>query len=455
MDNFTPYNMHPDAAKSLDNSGLDLVGRLKIMPIPPEQQESFQSKRPIARAINETDIIGEIRHRQVNHVGKTISLSMSASSQFIGLYGEDYTALRIITEKAIKYANMEKIFKRETAEDVIFDWCYKYQQKLHDTSLSQYFISECASKIKDLEIWIPIALLEIEEEFSIGSVKLIIIPAHLFEKMAENYQKRKGQIDANYSAMLASMKQEFLGLTAMAIKIHAEQKKAIETALELAETTCSFLRFFSPAGRIPWAVCPFAPYGSEVLPKNIAFTFEKSFVPSVSRSLSNLQYLPSRLSKKDIDFVLNSGLQDIAHLVEIEKLTKFQQQIRTSVLAYSSGLISHNIHDRLVKCLSALEGIFLRDSSEPIQQNLGERIAFLIQNDPQQRKEITENIKSVYNLRSRYMHHNIAIKDEENIEIFFNNAWNAMRYVFKYGNRYTNKLDFITAIENKKFGLSY
>jgi hypothetical protein len=62
-----------------------------------------------------------------------------------------------------------------------------------------------------------------------------------------------------------------------------------------------------------------------------------------------------------------------------DKLSRFKQRVRSSILAYSKGITLHDINDRLVYTLSSLEGLLLKNSSEPIQQNLGERMAFYFQ----------------------------------------------------------------------------
>jgi hypothetical protein len=52
--------------------------------------------------------------------------------------------------------------------------------------------------------------------------------------------------------------------------------------------------------------------------------------------------------------------------------------------------------------LSALEGLLLLDTSEPIQQNLGERLAFLLGREPVERQEIVTK-------RARGLRHKVSL----------------------------------------------
>ena len=52
--------------------------------------------------------------------------------------------------------------------------------------------------------------------------------------------------------------------------------------------------------------------------------------------------------------------------------------------------------DKLVYILASLESILLKNDSEPIQKNLGERMAFLIGPTVEARKTIIANVVETY-----------------------------------------------------------
>lgn len=58
-----------------------------------------------------------------------------------------------------------------------------------------------------------------------------------------------------------------------------------------------------------------------------------------------------------------------------------------------------DLSDRIVYILTALESLFLKDGSEPIQQNLAERLAVSTTDNANERMDIIRNTKAVYKLR--------------------------------------------------------
>ena len=101
--------------------------------------------------------------------------------------------------------------------------------------------------------------------------------------------------------------------------------------------------------------------------------------------------------------------------------------------------------------LSALESIFLKNENEPIQQNLAERIAFFISNNIDERKNIVRNIKDVYGIRSKYLHHGHSSSELESISKFMLNVWVVITKLLLDADRFVDKSAFINEIEDRKF----
>jgi hypothetical protein len=93
----------------------------------------------------------------------------------------------------------------------------------------------------------------------------------------------------------------------------------------------------------------------------------------------------------------------------------------------------------------------LKDAGEPIQQNVGERIAFLIDENPQNRKHIVSNFKKAYQLRSSYVHHLNSVNDEQTLQDFYRNTFLLLYVVIADMKSHTNHAEFLDYIDNKKF----
>jgi hypothetical protein len=103
--------------------------------------------------------------------------------------------------------------------------------------------------------------------------------------------------------------------------------------------------------------------------------------------------------------------------------------------------------------LVTLESLLLKGSSEPIQQNVGERMAFALSPNRLVRMKIVSNFKQVYDLRSKFLHHG---NDVESVHVdalqeFMLNVWNCLRLVIHSHNKFQTREQLIEAIDNVKF----
>jgi hypothetical protein len=102
--------------------------------------------------------------------------------------------------------------------------------------------------------------------------------------------------------------------------------------------------------------------------------------------------------------------------------------------------------------VAAAESIFLRNSSEPIQKNLGERMAFLIGNTVDERRKVIQNVDEFYNIRSALIHHGKDIQENQKdvVDEFFVNVWFSFARLLRSVDPWQTRSAMFTALENKK-----
>ncbi|HUW79646.1 MAG TPA: hypothetical protein VMV54_01980, partial [Acidocella sp.] len=108
--------------------------------------------------------------------------------------------------------------------------------------------------------------------------------------------------------------------------------------------------------------------------------------------------------------------------------------------------------DRLVYTCSSLESLLLKDMSEPIQQNLGERMAFLLTRNPTDRANIVGCVRQAYGMRSRYIHHRKAEIEESNLTSFTQYAYATLQVALSKLDNFKTSLEFLEEIDRIKFG---
>jgi hypothetical protein len=141
-------------------------------------------------------------------------------------------------------------------------------------------------------------------------------------------------------------------------------------------------------------------------------------------------------------------LENIQRLAS-DTSTKFASALYDALILYSRQSLAVDVSDKIVFTLSALESMLLV-GNEPIQQNLGERIAFLIGQSPQGRKDIVKNIREVYRIRSAFVHHGQTARHVGIVDQFLVNAWTTFSRLMDLSILYKTKEALIGAIEDRK-----
>jgi hypothetical protein len=69
-------------------------------------------------------------------------------------------------------------------------------------------------------------------------------------------------------------------------------------------------------------------------------------------------------------------LQNLIGIFAAEQRTDFQQRLFDASLIYSQNNVAKEPYAKLIFCLVAVESMLVKDPSEPIQDNIGERMAY-------------------------------------------------------------------------------
>jgi len=93
--------------------------------------------------------------------------------------------------------------------------------------------------------------------------------------------------------------------------------------------------------------------------------------------------------------------------------------------------------------------LLLKNRTEPIQQNIGERLAFCIGN-VEQRKSVIQNVKKVYDIRSSFVHHGENLENQKTLIEFLLNVRIFFLQLLKIHDKFTQKSEFIGKIKEMK-----
>jgi hypothetical protein len=443
--------LHIQAAKALDAIADAIVPTVSELPSSNPESAPHWGQQHISHNFTDADLIGAPRAFTMDRSGNIIGVSTAVDSRRVEIVGENYERVRNLVRRASSISALKNALSEEYIEKAATDWCLA-KVAGETSSFSDFLVSRATIDVAYQHLWVPIAFLSVQDDFQFGPCKIITIPRSLFDDMEQEALKNLPDNRENIVAGFTSFRNELQGNAAVTVSLKAESSFAMREALHYAEDVVGLLRFFHISAFTAKQFCPTALLGSEVLPETAVlaitginrFQYRKSAVHKNAR--------PWSISRQELIDMRVRNLDLVAGLVVSEGLSEFASRVRSAVLTYSKGMTFADASDRLVYSLSALESLFLKDGSEPIQQNLGERIAFITSKDPTERMGTVKTIKSVYGARSQYIHHRkVSEPLEHEVDVFYLAAWGALNSAIANLSNYKSTAEFLGAIDLMKF----
>ncbi|MDD2542285.1 MAG: HEPN domain-containing protein [Desulfuromonadaceae bacterium] len=445
-------NLHPDASKNFNNKANALL--LELTSVPKTQHNMAEStSKPdifISAHLSEKDVIGEIESSQVDGFGNEVSKYFDAGDLLIGLKEDGYLKLKRLAEDMQRTKALIDSVSITFLTKNIFDWMRKKYKNSTPLSMSEYVLKKCEEGISELEVWVPVAQLHIQSEIKLGKIIFKTITRDLIDSWTAEYKSKNPEHVVNIERYFNEKRKKIQGYATATIKLCAEPNRAWEIAREESEKAISLLRVFSPACFIPQAVSYCTMFGQQNIQSKLYLTFTKDQRPAIVEGFSSLEVQLWQLDNALLAEIMPCLILLDGVLIKDNK-TSFQDTSLDALSLYSKSALFKTVEDKLIYILIALEYMLLKNENEPIMQNIGERIAFFITTNSVERKRIVERTKTIYSLRSRFIHHGQSIDDIQKLQDFMSDAWRFFQTLMLNINRFKTKEEFLTKIEEVKF----
>lgn len=92
----------------------------------------------------------------------------------------------------------------------------------------------------------------------------------------------------------------------------------------------------------------------------------------------------------------------------------------------------------------------MKDSSEPITQNLADRLALFTKDGVEERKAVLGTVRAAYAIRSGYVHHGIRSDDKATIAMFSRLGVQFFLKLAKHVDRFATRSRFIEYVDGLK-----
>jgi len=424
---------------------LDKIREVNLLPT----GYDFRTERPTT-TISDCELIGPITFWGQETSGETVFGFIRHEGKTYGLSENDYGCVDALIDAVMESAWARASLSRNFIEKVFCDWA-RQRFGADGTSFPELLSTAARESVTVVEVWAPIAGMEIEQSFDFGSVRIESITASVIENFRSKAPSNRPEHEQQINKLFDKLRQEFQGCAAVVLSMKVEPEIAKERALLIAQDAVGLLRFFSPAAPRSYQFSPVALAGMSCIPTSKLIVMRESgFIHS--QSLLPKHVGSWRLPAQQL-LELKSGLLDTAaSLLVPEGLSEFALAVRASLLNYSKGTTLSDPLDRLRNCLSALEGVLLRHEIEPRAHSVANRMSFLLARNGDNRESVKQVVRQIYWLKDQSQLTALSRREEELIAVFTSYAYDVLRSTLGNALTFSSKIQFV--IEVDRLGLS-
>ena len=306
--------------------------------------------------------------------------------------------------------------------------------------------TESKKDIIERKVCIPIDNISIQEPFEIGNIRFDFFKKEQFDEIEREWAKSKDRKDS--STPIKKFRKEYQGKVYAEFILEAEEKKCIELANQETEKAIMVLSCYSGTVFFPEIPSYFGRLGKKNIPISHSLIFEGNKLSHINQNVEIQGVFEWPIKNELIVGLKRDGLDKASQLLKKKELSNLEMILLNAFYLFSRCVFSDNFHDKLVYALVTLETLLLQNTSEPIQSNVGLRLAFLTANNSEKRKTIKKLINDAYSLRSSFIHHG---KQKENYELLKEVqllVYLAIRNILFNLNKYKTQKELLSSIEN-------
>ena len=439
---------HPNAKAAFATAAEDLLRSVKAYP---ETEQHVGKKFNIHPkvVVPEGEIIGtpQITERSVDRTGTEVGRFWSGSNGRFGWAGDDYQQLKRFAERIARSTDLDGLVSEEFILDQAFAWLRETMEHKRSDSITDYISYRCSEEIKDHEFYIPLCRTYSSVNFAIGEVEFKSISKEFLDGWFPSQPLENPDMERRVRELENDTRAKFQATLAACVKIRAEAKAASQEALARTLRATALLRFLSIANWTSKVRSFTLPFGMEGSTGWHSFNLDSGVVKSLSSA---------SVFEGPYEWVIDEARAELPGLLEClsdlasTQGTDFRKTLFDAMLIYSRNSTTTDPANKLVFILVALESMLLKDASEPIQGNLGERMAFLVGASLDARKNIVSTVKKTYAMRSKFIHHGQGIDDLEVFDAFLFNAWSSFVKLLELRDRFKTRLELIGKLDEMK-----
>lgn len=448
------FQLHPSAVNSFNEKANNILEGIGKHIGKRSEVERFENEVFIAAEIRNEDIIGDIRATSIDWEGKPIAKNFIVDNKEYVIDGESLeqfaSLIETIHSKPVFSEKVSRIFIEET----YISWLQLKMGKMTGIEIEpfiEFLIKYAAIAIKPVTVLVPLANIFVEREFDFCGATIENIDANFFDEMVLKVSEVDANFRENYLQHIQKLRQKYQGFSCVKVELECELSIAKQSAIETAMRISDLLGIFSNAMIVPDLKITAKVKGCEIVESASVFYISDKEARYGTEILDARSADIFAISCGDLADFRSCGLDILSELAAKSNLNDFEAAVLNMAYLYSKAAFTSDPMSKLVYTLSSLESMLLKSELEPIQQNLADRIAIFSTQGLTERKRIVENVKKVYGLRSKYLHHGRSASDTKELLSFFMSIKVFFITLLGNINNFKTKAEFLTFVDDKKY----
>lgn len=427
--------------QELESLSSFLIENIEILNTHNVTNNAFKSER-IGLVINQKDLLEQpnmwINTNEVSHY-----ILGSKNDKKLGISEKSLDKIEYFINRIRNFYFMEKHISENFLRECILKWLKEYLCN-NNNDLYSFLTKSIQDNIKEYDVYVPIANLEIEESINFSEFKIIPLKNEIFQTFENNIHIDDPlQIDKK-NIFFKNIREKMQGLAAIHIREKGEIKKLQEKGLSIANVIISLFRFLSPYSTDFTSHCSVDLLGCEYLPvSNLIIANSNTFSHVTSLINQNIPFW--QVSKSEIN-ELEPKINIISKLIFPDNLNNFDIQVRTAILHFSKGITLVNFIERLSYFILALETILLKHKFEHITSSISKRINSIFKN---QDLDLIHIIKEAYRIRNRNSIQPLSTNELDTLNLFIKITHSVIDTAILNIGRFEKIDSFLDALEHQ------
>lgn len=446
--------IEPGLVQQINEDAEKLVGLLQTEPEKPSDvSNAFRPNHLITTAsLGDPEIpVGPLQFT-IGIKGAEVSRFFPDLNPPVGFFDESHASFIGLCQRIQQTGALNSYVSLTYVVEVTFEWIRLRHKSSTDKSLTDYLLTQCMHDIARREIWLPITGIDIEQEIDMGKVVIKQLLQSTWQQWVSEWNARRPEQIAKIRQFLIDIGADRMVIASQFIT--AEPIRAVEIALDWTQGALEIISYFAPSSFHPKMPITCAVSGNEFVERPRHMILQDGVLVSAGATLVNLRSRhPWPITTASLKNMKDKGFDTLVRLMNEEKETRtgFQNDILRAISILSRSSLAQNLNDKLLYAVLALECILLKDQSESLQKHIGERMAFLIGESVEERRDIISSYKVAYGLRSGAVHHGRVVTDEETLKRFLPNTWHTLNRLITDADKFPTKQEMIAFVDDIKF----